>query len=57
MIYIDTKYKTKQSNSNSDFSIELPETILLPEKCYAYLDEIAIPHSFYTIESGINDKF
>ena len=55
-IYIDTKYKTKNSNNNSDFSIELPETILLPDKCYAYLDEICIPHSFYTIESGINDK-
>ena len=56
-IYIDTKYKTKDSVSNSDFKFELPETVLLPEKCKAYIDEIAIPHSFYTIESGINDKF
>ena len=56
-IYIDTKYKTKDSVSNSDFKIELPETVLLPEKCKAYLDEICIPHSFYTIEAGINDKF
>ena len=56
-IYIDTKYKTKDSVSNSDFKIELPETVLLPEKCKAYLDEICIPHSFYTIEVGINDKF
>ena len=55
-IYIDTKYKTKDSVSSSDFKIELPETVLLPEKCKAYLDEICIPHSFYTIESGINDK-
>lgn len=30
-IYIDTKYKTKDSVSNSDFKIELPETVLLPE--------------------------
>ena len=56
-IYIDTKYKTKDSVSSSDFKIELPETVLLPEKCKAYLDEICIPHSFYTIEAGINDKF
>ena len=56
-IYIDTKYKTKDSVSNSDFKIELPETVLLPEKCKAYLDEICIPHSFYIIEAGINDKF
>ena len=56
-IYIDTKYKTKDSVSSSDFKIELPETALLPEKCKAYLDEICIPHSFYTIEAGINDKF
>jgi len=56
-IYIDTKYKTKDSVSSSDFKIELPETVLLPEKCKAYLDEVCIPHSFYTIEAGINDKF
>ena len=56
-IYIDTKYKTKDSVSSSDFKIELPETVLLPEKCKAYLDEICIPHSFYIIEAGINDKF
>ena len=55
-IYIDTKYKTKDSVSNSNFKIELPETVLLPEKCKAYLDEICIPHSFYTIETGITDK-
>ena len=30
-IYIDTKYKTKDSVSSSDFKIELPETVLLPE--------------------------
>ena len=30
-IYIDTKYKTKDSVSNSHFKIELPQTLLKPE--------------------------
>jgi hypothetical protein len=56
-IYVDTKYKTTDSESNSHFKIQLPETILLPEKTVFYIDDICIPHSFYTIETGINDRF
>ena len=57
-IYVDTKYKTLDSFSNSHFKIQLPETILLPEKkTLFYIDDICIPHSFYTIETNINDKF
>jgi hypothetical protein len=56
-IYVDTKYKTVDSVSNSHFKIQLPETILLPERTVFYIDDICIPHSFYTIETGVNDKF
>ena len=30
-IYIDTKYKTKDSVSTSHFKIELPRTLLMPD--------------------------
>ena len=29
-IYIDTKYKTKDSKSNDNFKFELPQTLYMP---------------------------
>ena len=40
-IYIDSRFRTDSSASNSDFSIELQETLDLPEQCAAYIDDIA----------------
>ena len=55
-IYIDSKFKTPDSKSTSDFKFELKETILLPQNTIAYIDNMTIPHSWYSIETGINDK-
>ena len=49
-IYVDSKYKTKDSISNANFKIVLPQTIFMPENIAFYIDEIAIPHSWYTVE-------
>ena len=56
-IYIDSRYKTKDSISNSQFKFELPSSILLPDDSVFYIDDICIPHTWYTIETNINDKF
>ena len=56
-IYVDSKYKTANSVSTSDFSIQLPETIYMPDNSVFYISDVCIPHSWYTIETGINDKF
>ena len=55
-VYIDTKYKTPDSISTSDFSIELPEVMLCPSNTVMYIDDISIPHSWTTIEPGINSR-
>ena len=55
-IYIDTKHKTIDSISNSDFRWELPETLTLPHNTIFYVDDICIPHSWYTIETNVNDR-
>ena len=55
-IYVDTKKKTQDSFSNSRFKWELPETISLPHNTIFYIDDICIPHSWYTIESNMNDR-
>ena len=56
-IYVDSKYKTINSVSTSDFSIQLPETIYMPDNSVFYNSDVCSPHSWYTVEQGINDKF
>jgi len=55
-IYIDTKHKTTDSISNSNFRWELPETLTMPHNTIFYIDDICIPHSWYTIEANVNDR-
>jgi hypothetical protein len=55
-IYIDSRFRTKDSISSSNFKIELPESLLFPNNSVFYIDDVCIPHTFYSIEEGINDK-
>ena len=55
-IYVDTKYKSRDSISNSNFKVDLPITTSFPENSVFYIDDVSIPHSWYTIEENINDK-
>ena len=54
-IYIDSTYKTLDSVSDSNFKIDLPQSLLMPHNAIFYVDDIMLPHSFYTINTGIND--
>lgn len=56
-IYIDTRFKTKTSNSNSDFTIQLPKTVHLPKNTVFYIENFVCSNAFYAVETGINDKF
>jgi hypothetical protein len=44
------------SNSTSDFTIDLQNTVQLPENSSFYISEIHIPTSWYTVETDYNDK-
>ena len=55
-VYIDTKYMTSDSQSTSNFKYQLARTIDLPDKCQFFINNVTIPHSWYTIEKGLNDK-
>ena len=48
--FIDTKYKTADSVSNTDFKIELQQTLSFPNNRVFYIDDVSIPHSWYVIE-------
>lgn len=48
-IYIDTRFKSSDSHSETDFYIDLPKTVNLDNvKCY--IDDIVIPISFKVVE-------
>ena len=54
-IFIDSRYRTADSKSDSDFRIQLGRNVFLPDNCVFHLEHCVFPHSWYTIEAGIND--
>ena len=56
-IYIDTRFKTADSRSDSDFTIVLPNTINIPEDTIAYINDIVLPVSCTTIDERINKLY
>ena len=55
-IYVDSRYRTTDSISSSNFKFQLPETVLMPHNAAFYIDDVAMPHSWYTVEKDVNDK-
>ena len=53
-VYIDSRYKTSDSRSNSEFKFEIKEALGLPDNTVCYIDDISIPHTWYTIENYDN---
>ena len=51
-VYIDSRFKTKDSKSNSEFKYELVESIQLPDKCVCFVDDVIIPVSWYNIDEN-----
>jgi hypothetical protein len=37
--------------------VQLPQTCQLPDNCVFYICDVCIPHSWKTIEEGVNDTF
>ena len=54
-IYVDSRFCTPDSNNDSDFKIQLSRNIYLPEKCVMHVENITMPHAWYSIETGINN--
>ena len=56
-VYVDTVFKATGSRSNSDFRFELAESLTMPENAVFFVDDVCVPHSWRTVETGINDRF
>jgi hypothetical protein len=55
-IFVDSRYRTIDSASDSDFKVQLGRNIFLPDDCIMHIESVVIPHTWYTIEQGINDS-
>ena len=54
-IYIDSRFKTDDSESNSNFKFQLTRSVHLPKNTVFYIENFVCAHAWYTIEEGIND--
>jgi len=53
-IYVDSRMKTNDSNSDSDFKFELSQSLTLPKNTTCFIDDITIPHSWYNVDEKNN---
>lgn len=56
-IYVDSLHRVAEESTASNFKVELPYSITMPHNAIFLIDEICIPHAWYSIEEGINDTF
>ena len=56
-VYIDTRFKTAESKSDSDFFIELPRSLNVPDNTICYITDIVIPVSWCTVDARNNKLY
>ena len=52
---MDSRHRNVGSVSSSDFKLQLPRSLWFDEGCVAYICDVAIPYTWHTIASGVND--
>ncbi len=53
-IYIDSRFRTANSKSETDFNVELPRSFNVPDGVVAHIDDIVVPVSWSTIDERNN---
>ncbi len=53
---IDSRYKTKDSVSDSDFRCELPHPMQIAAGSMLYVDGVCLSHSWPTVQTDVNDR-
>jgi len=56
-VYVDSRFRSADSASNSDFKYELKEALDLPDNTVCYIDDVTIPHTWRTIDSHNNKLY
>lgn len=55
-LYIDSRWCTQDSVSPSNFKVQIPYTMQLPDNTVFFVTDVCIPHSWQTVEQGFNDQ-
>ena len=55
-IFIDSRLRTADSNSNADFALNFPFEVVCPSGTEVRIDGFLMCHSWPSIETGKNDK-
>ena len=55
-IYIDSRSRTADSVDASNFKIQLPYTIEIPDNTVFFVTDVCIPHVYKLIETDVNDR-
>ena len=55
-LVVDSRFRTKESVSNSDFTINIPYAVTVPAGSLMYVDSICLSHCWPTVQTGINDR-
>ena len=55
-IVVDSRYKTDDSASETDFHISLPYPVRVPQGSHLFVEGVTLGHSWPTIQQGVNDK-
>ena len=53
-IYCDSRFRTPQSASSSDFEIDLPNSVVIPRKAIGWISDLHPPVSFYNVDEHNN---
>ena len=56
-IHSDSRFRTADSKSESDFNIELPRSFNVPDGVVAHIDDMVIPVSWSTIDERNNKGY
>ena len=56
-VFVDSRCRTNDSVSNSEFKSGLNQALDLPDNTVCYVDDIPIPHALRTIESHNNISY
>jgi hypothetical protein len=56
-VYVDTRFKTPDSKSDSDLFIELPRSLNVPDNVICYITDVVIPVSWSTIDARNNNLY
>jgi len=51
-LYIDSKFRTPNSKSTSSFTIDVKESLTMPDNAMLFVDDVIIPHSWYLINTN-----